>query len=198
MITSYHHVQHTPRTASCHDWLSPAPSQSLCRSCCTKFSTFPQLQVNQWIETQLPSRLPPELQPADCQPQSTLPISLDAGLQVHLPTYSITASKCISELTHLQPPSVHDHGLQVHIQTLSITTSKCISELARLWPASLHNHGLQMHLQTHLIMASKCISRLARSWPPSASPSFLDHSLQVGMITASKCISRLAQSEPPK
>jgi len=57
--------------------------------------------------------------------------SLDLGLQVHLQTRSITASKCISKLARLRPASSHDHGLQVHLQTHSIPASKCISEFIR-------------------------------------------------------------------
>jgi len=63
MIKSQHRVQHTPSTAftkysihcglhrpctaSSQNQLSPAPSLSLCSACCTQFSTFPQLRVNQ-------------------------------------------------------------------------------------------------------------------------------------------------------
>jgi len=57
--------------------------------------------------------------------------SPDLGLQVHLQTRSITASKCISTLLRLRPASLHDHGLQVHLQTRSIPASKCISEFIR-------------------------------------------------------------------
>jgi len=78
--------------------------------------------------------------------------SLDLGLQVHLQTRSITASKCITELTRPRPPSASpnsiDHGLQVHPR--SITASNCI-----FW--------------FHSISASKCISEFIRSPSPSAS-----------------------------
>jgi len=130
----------------------PASLSSLGGADCTQLSTFPRLPVNQWIESQLPSHLPPDLPPPDRSPPSTPPISIDHGLQVHLQTRSITASKCISEL--------HDHGLQMHLQTRSIAASKCISEFS-------------------LITASKCISEFTRSRPPSASPNSLDHGLQV-------------------
>ena len=36
----------------------PASLSSVGRPCCTEFSTFPPLRVNQWIQSQLPSRLP--------------------------------------------------------------------------------------------------------------------------------------------
>jgi len=111
-------VMHIPRTASFHDRLSPARSQSLGRPC-TQFSTFPQLQVNQWIETQLPSRLPPELPPPDWLPPITPPILRYYGLQVHLQTRSITASKFISKLAWLRPASASanslNHGVQVYL-----------------------------------------------------------------------------------
>jgi len=56
--------------------------------------------------------------------------------QVLVQSCSITASKCISKLARLRPPSSHDHGLQVHLQTRSIMASKCISQLARSRPPS--------------------------------------------------------------
>ena len=105
-------------------------------------------------------------------PPSTHPNSLDYGLQVHLQTRSIAASKCISKLTQSLPPSASrnslNRGLQVHLQTRLITASK----FTRSWPPSAD-------LQTRSIVASKCISKLARSRPPSASPISLDHGLQV-------------------
>jgi len=72
-------------------------------------------------------------------------VQLDLGLQVHLETHTITASKCIPELL--------DHGLPVLLQPHSITASKCMSEF-------------------NFILASQCISKLALSWPPSASRSY--------------------------
>jgi hypothetical protein len=100
--------------------------------------------------------------------------SHDHGLQVHLQTRSITASKCISEFNLISASKciseLLDLGLQMHQETPSITASKCISEL--------HHHGLQLHLQTRSIMASKCIS-------------------EFNSITASKCISKLAPFRPP-
>ena len=149
----------------------PASFSSL-GGCCTQLSTFPQLQVNQWIESQLASRLPPNR-----LPPSTRPISLDHGLQMYLQTRSITASKCISKLTRSRPPSVSpdslDYGLQVH-----------------LW---VHYLGVQVQLQTRSITASKCITELTRPRPPSASPNSLDPGLKVHLwvqsISVSKCIS---------
>ena len=153
-------------------------------------------------------------------PPSVSPTSLNHGLQVHLETRSIMASKCILDL--------HDLGLQVQLRTRSITASKCISELLK--------YGLQMHLQSRSITPSMCIYKLARSrprtaalsysisackcistptWsrppspspcstrsrPPSASPNSLDRGLQehlpVHTIIASKCISKFSQSGSP-
>jgi len=111
-----HHVLHHHKI----DCLPlPASLSSLGRPCCTQFSTFPQLQVNQCIESQLPSRLPPKLPPPDWPPPCTPPISRDRGLQVHLQTHSIMASNCISTLARFQPLSGHDHGLEVHISNLT-------------------------------------------------------------------------------
>jgi len=135
-------------------------------------------------------------------------------LQVLVQSCSITASKCISKLARLGPPSSHNQGLQVHIsklarswppvhlQTRSSTASNCISKLARLRPPSaspnLLDHGLQVHHQTRSIMVSNCISKLARSRPPIVSPNTLDYCLQVHLetcsITASECISEFTRS----
>jgi len=84
---------------------------SLGGPCCTKLSIFPQLQVNQWIESQLPSGLPPNPLHPDrplphWPPPSTPLISIDHGLQVHLQTCSITASKYISKLAQSRPTRI--------------------------------------------------------------------------------------------
>jgi len=125
---SIHRVQHTPSTVyteycihpvmyhSKIDGLPlPASLSSLSRPCYTQFCTFPQSRGNQWIMSQLPLHLPPELPPPDWPPPSTLPISLDHGLQVHLWTCSIIASKCISKLDRLCPRSSLNHSLQVYL-----------------------------------------------------------------------------------
>jgi len=56
-------------------------------------------------------------------------------------------SKCISELTRSQPPSVSltsslDRGLRVYLQVPLITPSKWISKLTQLKSPSVHDHGL--------------------------------------------------------
>ena len=223
---SMHWVLHTPRIASSQDRrysCSQPVFSSLGRPWCSQFSTLPQLRVNQWIESQLPSRLPPELPPP--APPITPPIWLDYGLQLHLQTPLIIASKNISKLAGLRPPSASpntlDHSLQVNLQTRSITASKyapsrpskCISKLARSQPRSASwtslDYGLQVrtimafqvHLQTRSIMASECISKLARSRPPSLSPNSHDYGLDVHFpirsIAAFKCISKLGRLWPP-
>ena len=98
---------------------------------------------------------------------------------MHLQTRSITASRCITKLAGLQPPSSHDHGLHVHLWTCVITASKCISNLTRSQPQSQSLNSQHYGLQIRMIIASKCISKLARSQPQSASPNSLNHSLQV-------------------
>jgi hypothetical protein len=151
------------------------------------------------MESRLLPDLPPALPPPDRPPPHTPPITYDHGLQVHLQTCSIAASKCISEL--------HALGVQIHLQTHSIMASncisefnlilasKCISEFIRTWPPSSSrsstcfrppseylsslNYGLQVHLWVHSIVASKYISLFTRSWPPSASLSSLNHRLHV-------------------
>jgi len=67
------------------------------------------------MESQLPLHLPPELQPPDWPPpyrqppdwppHRTPPISLDLGFQVYLYTRFFSASKSISTLAWLCPPS---------------------------------------------------------------------------------------------
>jgi len=161
--TSIHPVQHTPNTAYTEYSMNrilhhpkidclplPASLSSLGRPCCTQFTTFLQFRVNQWIESQLPSRLPTEL----------YRLQIDRP-QVLLQSPLIMASKCISTLARSHPPSVSlyslNHNLQVHLQTRSITASMCITKLARLLPRSSHDHGLQVNLHTHSITASKYI-----------------------------------------
>jgi len=156
MIKSSHRVQHTLSAAFTEycihcvrhhhkmDCLPlPASLSSLARPCCTQFSTLPQLQVNQWIESELPSHLPPKRPPPDWPPPSSPSISLNHGLQVHLQTGSITASMCISKLAWLRrPPSSHDYGLQVHPQTSSNTASKLAGSRPRNASLSSLDHGV--------------------------------------------------------
>ena len=89
----------------------PASLPALSGPCCTQFSTFPQLRVDQWIESRLPSHMPPRLPPPDSLPpdwppsDQSPPILIDHGHQVHLQTRSMTAYKCILEFTRSRPPS---------------------------------------------------------------------------------------------
>jgi len=102
--------------------------------------------------------------------------------KVHLETRSIMASKCISKLARLRPPSSHGHRLQVHLQTRSITACMCISKLtqSRSRSASLSSldHSLQVSVQIQSITASKSMSKLARSRPRSGSLSSLNRHCQ--------------------
>jgi len=84
--------------------------------------------TNWWIESHHPVRRPSTASKyssnlARSRPSSASPNSLDHGIQVHLHTPSITASKCISKLARLRPTSSHEHDLQVHLQSRSITAS---------------------------------------------------------------------------
>jgi len=97
-----------------------------------------------------------------------------------------TASRYLSTLARLPPPSASPNSLDYGLQTRSITASRYISKLACLRPPSSHDHGLQVH-----------ISKLARSQPPCVSPNLLDYSLQVRKIMTSQCINTLAWSWPP-
>ena len=108
-------------------------------------------------------------------PRSASPILLRRGLQVHLQTGLITASK------------LPDHGPQVH----TIVASKYISPIAL-------DHGLQVHLQSRSIAASKWLSKPTQLPPPTASTKSLDHALGVHLqtrsITATECISEFTRS----
>jgi len=127
--------------------------------------------------------------------------SVWVGLQLHLQTHSITASKCISEFTRPRPPSASpnslDHGLPVHLQTRSIMASKCISQFTPSRPPSSSpkqlNHGLQVY-RTRSITTFKCISEFTWPQPPSASPNSVDHILPVHLwfhsISISNCVSK--------
>ena len=199
---SIHRVQHTLSTAytdySIHQVLHhpmidclplPATLSSLGRPDCTQLSTFPRLQVNQWIESQLLSHLPPDLPPPDRRPPSTSPMSIDHGPQVHLQPHSIMASKWIFKRAQSRPPCAS--------LSYTISAPKCNSKLAWSWPPSaslsytisatkcisdLVDLGLQMHLQTHLCKSLQvhllCQLNLG-----------LQMHLQIRSINASKCIS---------
>jgi len=157
---SIHQVQHHPKIDSVP---LPASDSSLGRCGCSRLSIYPQLQVDQWVESPQPLCLPPCLPPADRQPPSTSPMLLNQSLQVHCQTRSIIASECITQYSQSRPPSASlnplNHGLQVHLWVHSISALKCISKLAQSWPAiaslSSLNLGLQLHLQTRSIKASK-------------------------------------------
>jgi len=186
-------VQHTFNTGytryseSSQDQLSPAPSYPGSGPCCTQFCTFPQLWVNQWIESQFPSHMTPKLPPPDWPPPDSLPPD---WLRPDWPSSDQSPPRT--------PPILINHGLQVYLPRCSIMASKCISELTWSRPPraspNLLNHGLQMHLRVHSISVSNCIPKLAQSRPPCASLSSLDLSLLVQLqtpsITAFKSICR--------
>jgi len=168
---SIHRVLHTLRNAYTAYCIIPRSTifrsqqvSSPGRHCCTHFSTFPPSRVNQWMKSQLPLRLPPELPPPDCSPLRAPPISLNHGLQVHLQSRSITANKRISEVNRS-------------------SVSKCISKVARARPPcappSSLDLGRQAPRQTRPITPAKCISEFTRSRSPSASPRSFDPGLHV-------------------
>jgi len=65
--------------------------------------------------------------------------SLDHGLQAHLQSCNIKASKCVCNLAWLWLPSVSltllYYSLQVHLQAHSIMDYRCLSRLTRFQPA---------------------------------------------------------------
>jgi len=179
---SIHWVLHHPKI----DCLPlPASLSSLGRPCCTQFSTFAKLWGHHWIHSHLPWRLQPELPPPGRPSSSSPPLWHDHGLEEDVHTRSITASKSISELAQLRPPSALHYCLQVYLQTGSITASK----FARSWPpsASTHSldHSLHVHVQTCLNTVYECITRLPWVEPPSVSPNSLDYDLGVLLYVCS-------------
>jgi len=113
-------VLHTQSTASSQSWLPPASSQSLIchhsplgRPCCTQLSTFPQLGVNQWIYSLLPSYLTPNPPPPEWSPAST-PISFHHGLQLHVQTCPVMASKFSRSWLPGASATIFDHERHVH------------------------------------------------------------------------------------
>jgi len=186
--------------------LLPASLSSLSWPCWTQICTFSQLWTNQWVESQLLSRLTPDWLPLDRTPPSTAPIRVDCDLHVHHQTRSISATQCISKVTRSRPRSaslslLHD-GFPLYLQTCSSTAckftwswpSKCNTKLGQSWLPSSHNHGVKVDLQTPSTTASECISKFTQLWPPSVYTNSHDYCLEVHMIMASDWISTLARS----
>jgi len=187
---SIHQVQHTPCTAyteycihrilhhSKMDSLPlPASFSALSGPCCTEFSTFPQLQVNQWIESQLPSQIPSDLPPPDSLPPDSLPPD---WLPPDWPPSD-------QQPPDLLPPSAS-------LSSLDLSVSMCISKLAWARPPSAFlsslDLSLQVFLQTCSITASKPISESTRAQSPSASTNMLDHGHQVHLEGATAVVQR--------
>jgi len=144
----------------------------------------PELLPPDWLPLQ---QSPTDKLPPDQPHLSTSPILIDHGLEVYVPTRSITVSMYISEFTWPQPrsasPNLLNYRLQVHLWVPSISQSPSASQKS-------FNPDLQVHLLVHWI-------------PQSASPSSisLDPSLLVCLwvhsISVSKCISKHPWSWPP-
>jgi hypothetical protein len=113
------------------------------------------------------------------------PSSLDQGLQVHLQTRTIMASKLACWRPPSASPNSLDYGLQVHM----IMASKWES------PNS-HNEGLEWHLQTPTIRVSK----FAWPWHPSVSKYSLNHGFRVSLwdhlIVIFRCTSNCSWAPP--
>ena len=141
-------------------------------------------------------------------PPSVSPDLLDYGLQV----CTIMASKCISKLCWLWPPSSHDHGLQcispnsldqgiqVYLQPRSIADSKFARSRSPSASPNLLAHDLGVHLKVHLITTPKCSSNDALLPLPSSSANSLDHSLGVYLgvhsIVIFSCTPNCSQALP--
>ena len=112
-------------------------------------------------------------------PPSAFLSSLHPGLQVHLQSSSITASKFIvlarSQLSSASLSSL-DLSLQVHLQTQSITASQCISDFTQSRsPIASPNplaYGLGGYLLAHSIDIFRRNSNRSHA-PPAASPDIL-------------------------
>jgi len=72
------------------------------------------------------------------------------ALGEHLKVPSITARKCISKLTWLQPAIAPDYGLQVHLWAVRIAASRWITKVGQSQPWSVSRSSLNGHLQAHL------------------------------------------------
>ena len=163
MIMSWHHVQHTPSTASSYDQLFPAPSQFLNSQC--MYSTLYIPTITSWPINRVSAPVAPPFQ--STASKYSPPISIDHALQGYLPTHSFTASKLITEFTQSQPlcasPNSLDPSLQVHPWVPSIPGYMCISNLAWSWlpsaPLSSLALSLQVLPQSHSIMVSQYIVR---------------------------------------
>jgi hypothetical protein len=167
-----HHVLHHPKI-DCLP-LSSSPS-ALSGPCCTQFSKFPQLWVNQWIESQLASHLPPDLPPPDRPPPSTPAISINYGLQVNRYPCSITASKCISEFNLIS--ACQSIFKIARSQPPSASLSSIRSWPPSVSPCSVHR-GLQVNFPVHTITSSMCISKFTHSASPDTPAMTLQCHLQ--------------------
>jgi len=98
------------------------------------------------------------------------PNSLEDGLQVHLQTCSITASKGIFTLAQLRPLSVSPISLNYGLQVCTITASECISKFTRSRcgeTVELEGRQPTIHTPQHLafIRQSRSGSRsVGRGW----------------------------------
>jgi len=190
---SIHWVQHTQSTAYTEYYIHrilhqpmmdqlplPASLSSLGRPCCTQFSTFAQLRVDHWIESQLLSRLAPSWITASRMNSSWYASNLtrswppsassnwfDHRLQVYLQSCTITATTFPQSPPSSVSPNSLDHGLQVHLQTGAVTAFKCISNLVQLRHWSPHDHRLEG------------ILKFIYFRPPKISPNSLDYGLGV-------------------
>jgi len=133
----------------------------------------------------------------------------------------LMVSKYLSNLTHVQSPSVApkvlNHVLQGYLQTCLITASTLahwwpptvISRLVPLQAPSFHDQGLHVNISklawlwpssSHNHSLQVCISKSARLRPPSASAHSLNHihqvHSQIRSITISDCISKSTPSRP--
>jgi len=163
---SIHQVLHHPNIDCL---LLPASFSSLSWYGCTELSTFPQLRVDQSIESQLPL--------------ASLPIyhlQIDL-LQPLLQSHSIIACKCSSKLARSQPQSASlsslNDGVQVHLKTRSIIACKCISKLTWWWPQSVYLNSLDRHLQAPVELLSSTACSQSRL-------NLLAHGLQVNLCGA--------------
>lgn len=146
--------------------------------------TFPPLCVNQWLMSRWVVCNTGNRQSSDWPPPTTLPMSLDYGIEMH----------------H-QPTS--NHGLQVHFHTCLITGSMLIFYHAQCLPPCVipiilnyfhHIHGYADQITLEYIFSftsswPSCASLKITHWPSSGSCKIqLRHSLPSVQMTISKLI----------
>ena len=134
IIMSKHRVQHTPSTASSQDRQSPAPSQFLISRWMLYSTLYIPTSTSKPMNRVSAAVTPPSKLIAinNCSnlarslPASASPHLLGQRPRVHFQSRSITASKCITELTGSRPesPSLSSFDLRVQVHLKHARSSR--------------------------------------------------------------------------